>query len=153
MKYLQSSFTMPPAEPNPEMCCEACVFGSGPHAEWCPFFNDLRHALAEFSAMRREVEEQGMKLAMDEMSALLRKHSDDQREQKRLAKVIADRASFVHRVALEPVEIPSDCVFCRPSEVGEFEALGYLPSGQPICVGCLEKGRHLSPYRFGGDKP
>jgi hypothetical protein len=21
----------------PEKCCEACVFGRGPHAEWCRF--------------------------------------------------------------------------------------------------------------------
>jgi hypothetical protein len=24
-----------PYEPNPEHCCEACVFGRGDHAEWC----------------------------------------------------------------------------------------------------------------------
>jgi hypothetical protein len=22
-------------EPNPEHCCEACVFGRGAHADWC----------------------------------------------------------------------------------------------------------------------
>lgn len=22
-------------QPNPEKCCEACVFGTGAHAEWC----------------------------------------------------------------------------------------------------------------------
>ncbi len=22
--------------PNPSKCCKACVFGRGPHAEWCP---------------------------------------------------------------------------------------------------------------------
>lgn len=35
MKYLQSSFTMPQIEPNPEYCCEKCVFGRGEHAAWC----------------------------------------------------------------------------------------------------------------------
>lgn len=24
-----------PYKPNPEMCCEACIFGSGEHAPWC----------------------------------------------------------------------------------------------------------------------
>jgi hypothetical protein len=24
-----------PYHPNPEQCCEACVFGAGEHAEWC----------------------------------------------------------------------------------------------------------------------
>lgn len=24
-----------PYKPNPEMACEACVFGSGEHASWC----------------------------------------------------------------------------------------------------------------------
>jgi len=36
MKYLQTSFTMPQAKPDPAMCCDACVFGRGEHAEWCP---------------------------------------------------------------------------------------------------------------------
>jgi hypothetical protein len=25
-----------PYHPDPEKCCEACVFGSGQHAVWCP---------------------------------------------------------------------------------------------------------------------
>lgn len=25
-----------PFRPNPEQCCEACVFGSGVHEPWCP---------------------------------------------------------------------------------------------------------------------
>jgi hypothetical protein len=29
------SITSMPFRPNPEMCCEACVFGRGEHAEWC----------------------------------------------------------------------------------------------------------------------
>ena len=24
-----------PYKPNPEQCCEACVFGAAKHAEWC----------------------------------------------------------------------------------------------------------------------
>lgn len=24
-----------PYKPNPQQCCEACVFGTGKHAEWC----------------------------------------------------------------------------------------------------------------------
>ena len=24
-----------PYKPNPQQCCEACVFGRGEHAEWC----------------------------------------------------------------------------------------------------------------------
>lgn len=24
--------------PNPDVCCEACVFGRGPHARWCAKF-------------------------------------------------------------------------------------------------------------------
>ena len=35
MKYLQPSFSMPQAKPDPAMCCEACVFGRGEHAAWC----------------------------------------------------------------------------------------------------------------------
>jgi len=35
MKYLQSSFTMEQYKPNPDMCCEACVFKRGEHSEWC----------------------------------------------------------------------------------------------------------------------
>lgn len=35
MKYLQSSFTMPQLTVNPDVCCEACVFGRGQHSEWC----------------------------------------------------------------------------------------------------------------------
>lgn len=42
MKYLQPSFTMPKAEPNPLMCCEACIFGRGEHAEWCDHHIDLQ---------------------------------------------------------------------------------------------------------------
>ena len=26
--------------PDPEKCCEACVFGRGPHAAFCPVSND-----------------------------------------------------------------------------------------------------------------
>jgi hypothetical protein len=22
--------------PNPDVCCERCVFGRGPHSSWCP---------------------------------------------------------------------------------------------------------------------
>jgi hypothetical protein len=25
-----------PNRPNPDLCCEACVYGKGKHAEWCP---------------------------------------------------------------------------------------------------------------------
>lgn len=24
-----------PYKPNPQLCCEACAFGRGEHAEWC----------------------------------------------------------------------------------------------------------------------
>ncbi len=24
-----------PYKPNPEKCCEACIFGSGEHVDWC----------------------------------------------------------------------------------------------------------------------
>lgn len=24
-----------PYRPSPKMCCEACVFGRGPHSPWC----------------------------------------------------------------------------------------------------------------------
>jgi hypothetical protein len=27
--------TSNPYRPNPEKCCEACVFGSGKHGDWC----------------------------------------------------------------------------------------------------------------------
>jgi DNA gyrase inhibitor GyrI len=31
-----------PYKPDPAACCEACVFGRGKHAEWCPeTFNSL----------------------------------------------------------------------------------------------------------------
>ena len=33
MKYLQSTFTIPP--PERVTCCEACVYGRGEHADWC----------------------------------------------------------------------------------------------------------------------
>jgi hypothetical protein len=33
-----------PYRPNPEHCCEACVFGKGPHSVWCPAGIDLEHA-------------------------------------------------------------------------------------------------------------
>jgi len=38
MKYLQTSFTMPQAQPDPAYCCERCVFGSGLHAVLCEFW-------------------------------------------------------------------------------------------------------------------
>lgn len=25
-----------PYRPDPEKCCEACVFGRGQHSDWCP---------------------------------------------------------------------------------------------------------------------
>jgi len=31
-----SDFTSRVYRPDPEQCCEACVFGRGVHAEWCP---------------------------------------------------------------------------------------------------------------------
>lgn len=31
-----------PYRPNPEMACEKCVFGSGEHADWCPWLEDTR---------------------------------------------------------------------------------------------------------------
>jgi hypothetical protein len=27
-----------PYHPDPEKCCEACVFGSGEHARWCALY-------------------------------------------------------------------------------------------------------------------
>ena len=37
-----------PYQPNPDYCCEACVFGRGEHAEWCPvpIQNALTHGFA-----------------------------------------------------------------------------------------------------------
>lgn len=35
--------------PNPEFCCEACVFGRGPHAEWC---EKQKHAAETRKKMR-----------------------------------------------------------------------------------------------------
>jgi hypothetical protein len=35
MMYLQNSFTLP-ASPEKITACEACVYGRGPHARWCP---------------------------------------------------------------------------------------------------------------------
>lgn len=32
------NLTSRPFEPNPDVCCEACVFGRGPHADWCPHY-------------------------------------------------------------------------------------------------------------------
>jgi hypothetical protein len=29
-----------PFHPDPEKCCEACVFGTGLHAPWCLFLTD-----------------------------------------------------------------------------------------------------------------
>jgi len=31
MSHIQSR----PNNPNPAMCCEACVYGRGEHADWC----------------------------------------------------------------------------------------------------------------------
>jgi hypothetical protein len=54
MKYLQKSFTMPKFEPNPKMCCEACVFGRGKHAEWRHLPGSLDEALAKFGTKARQ---------------------------------------------------------------------------------------------------
>jgi hypothetical protein len=35
MMYQQKSFTVP-AAPGKITACEACVYGRGPHAKWCP---------------------------------------------------------------------------------------------------------------------
>jgi hypothetical protein len=32
---------MPQLEVNPDVCCEACVFGRGRHSDWCPRRGDL----------------------------------------------------------------------------------------------------------------
>jgi hypothetical protein len=32
-----AEITSRPYQPDPETCCEACVFGRGEHAEWCRF--------------------------------------------------------------------------------------------------------------------
>lgn len=29
-----------PYQPNPDMCCERCIFGTGRHAEWCFLVTD-----------------------------------------------------------------------------------------------------------------
>lgn len=40
-----------PYQPDPKQCCEACVWGRGPHAEWCQLFRQLqREAVAEYFA-------------------------------------------------------------------------------------------------------
>jgi hypothetical protein len=30
-----------PYKPDPEKCCEACVFGTGLHAPWCEYDGDF----------------------------------------------------------------------------------------------------------------
>jgi len=43
-----------PYRQDPAQCCEACVFGSGKHAEWCrPLLNieNIRAALREWEKM------------------------------------------------------------------------------------------------------
>jgi len=37
MMYLQGTFTVP-AAPEKITACEACVYGRGPHASHCPYF-------------------------------------------------------------------------------------------------------------------
>jgi hypothetical protein len=37
MMYLQKSFKVP-AAPEKITACEACVYGRGPHAPWCPLY-------------------------------------------------------------------------------------------------------------------
>jgi hypothetical protein len=36
MKYLQEKFSVGDYHPNPEKCCETCIFGTGLHEWWCP---------------------------------------------------------------------------------------------------------------------
>jgi hypothetical protein len=31
-----AEITSLPYRPDPELCCDACVFGTKKHAEWCP---------------------------------------------------------------------------------------------------------------------
>jgi len=46
-----------PYQPNPDQCCEACVFGTGEHAKWCASHpvltpQKLTQALQDFTAMK-----------------------------------------------------------------------------------------------------
>jgi hypothetical protein len=138
MKYLQSSFTMPPAEPNPEMCCEACVFGSGKHARWCFVFTD------EFV---EDLKKEGfndsrlVKTGRDEHIKAMYFRDDRRFEIQRLLRKAWDR--YRGQVPeLEPLgPCAADCQFCPPSDCRDFDAVGYLP-GFPdlpgaICARCL----------------
>jgi hypothetical protein len=49
--YLQKSFTVPVA-PEKITACEACVYGRGPHAEWCRS-QVLGHRDSALTAQRR----------------------------------------------------------------------------------------------------
>jgi hypothetical protein len=47
-----------PYSPNPQMCCEACIFGSGEHAWFCalhPQSAAIRHLAAEADLASRRV--------------------------------------------------------------------------------------------------
>jgi hypothetical protein len=66
MKYLQPSFTMPPAEPNPEMCCEACAFGSGAHADFCQAKAAVIGPFAKTIEKRRHSAIESIALALDQ---------------------------------------------------------------------------------------
>jgi len=34
-KNIMTDLNSRPYNPSPEKCCEACIFGTGEHAEWC----------------------------------------------------------------------------------------------------------------------
>jgi len=43
-----------PYHPDPAKCCEACIFGTGEHADWCTYVltrEMLEEGLAEFQKM------------------------------------------------------------------------------------------------------
>jgi len=43
-----------PYHPDPEKCCEACIFGRGKHADWCTYVltkEMIEAGLAEFQKM------------------------------------------------------------------------------------------------------
>jgi hypothetical protein len=160
MKYLQPSFTMPQAEPNPEMCCEACVFGSGEHAEWCV-------ALTDEFVQDCVVSDQFVRTGRDEFFRAGIYRDDALFEARRsnlvgpdgalryepLVEELKRQAWNAHRGTrpiLEPLgSVASDCQFC--SDI-DYDAVGYLP-GCPdlpgaICARCLE---NLSAGREYGD--
>lgn len=46
-----SEITSKPYQPDPEQCCEACVFGTGEHAWFCPErYRDMWRSIADVFA-------------------------------------------------------------------------------------------------------